>query len=185
MPLSRMLAHGEKGTELLELALVLPFLLVMVVGIIDFGNAWAIKDQLTGAARDGARTAVASFNDTTNPQCGGTPCSVQAAASATVKALNDANNPSLLTCGLDPSTDAPTSGTFTWTYTATCANPLTITVERAVPEVVNGTTALATRVTVTYPYNWNFANVAGLLGGTNIFSNTITLTSVEIMTNLS
>jgi Flp pilus assembly protein TadG len=183
--LSRNFAQREKGTELLELALILPFLLVMVVGIIDFGNAWAIKDQLTGAARDGARTAVASFNDTTNPQCSGTPCSVQAAASAAVRALNDANNPSLSTCGLNPSTDAPTSGSFTWTYTATCTNPLTITVERAVPEVVNGTTALATRVTVTYPYNWNFANVAGLLGGTNSFSNTINLTSVEIMTNLN
>lgn len=179
-------ARCEKGAELLELALILPFLLVMVVGIIDFGGAWAMKDQLTGAARDGARTAVADFNDTTNPQCGGTPCSVQAAATAVVTALNNTNNPSLNTCGLDPSSDAPTSaGAFAWTYTATCANPLTIEIERAVPEAVDGTTALSTRVTVTYPYNWNFANVAGLLGGANLFSDPINLTSVQIMTNLN
>lgn len=180
--LSRELIHRENGAELLELALTLPFLLVMVAGVIDFGGAWSLKDQLTNAARDGARTAVADFNDTTNPQCGGTPCSVQAAANAVVTSLN---NGKINTCGLNPTTDAPAAGTFTWTYTAACANPVTIVIEREVPNTVDGTTTLSTRVTVSYPYNWDFANVAGLLGGANTFSNTITLTSAEIMTNLN
>ena len=178
----RRTASGEAGTELLEFALILPFLLVMLVGIVDFGEAWALKDKLTGAARDGARVAVADFNDTMNPQCPAqTPCSVQAAASAAVTALNNA---SVNTCGLDPSTTAPASGTFTWTYTAACAHPLTIKVERAVPEVVDGTTSLCTRVTLTYPYQSTFASVAGLLGNHSITS-TITLSSAEMMANLN
>lgn len=173
---------GERGTELLELALALPFLLVMLVGIVDFGEAWALKDKLAGAARDAARVAVAGFNDTMNPQCpAATPCSVQAAASAAVAALNNAN---VNTCGLDPSETAPAAGVFTWTYTAGCANPLTITIERAVPEVVDGTTSLCTRVTVTYPFNWTFAGVAGLLGNRNV-PRPILLSSAELMANLN
>jgi hypothetical protein len=63
---------------------------------------------------------------------------------------------------------------------------LTIEIERAVPEKdFRGTTALSTRVTVIYPYKWNFANVAGLLGGVNFFSDPIDLTSAETMSNLN
>lgn len=173
---------GENGTELLELALVLPLLLVMLIGILDFGEAWALKDKLTGAARDGARAAIADFNDTTNPQCPAeTPCSVQAAASAALAALSNAG---VNTCGLDPSTTAPVGGTFTWIYTSACTNPLTIKIERAVPEVVDGTTSLCTRVTVTYPYSWTFANMAGLIGN-HSFSSTITISGAEMMANLN
>jgi Flp pilus assembly protein TadG len=179
---SRRLAHREKGAELLELALALPFLLLMLLGLLDFGGAWVLKDQLTGAARDGARTAVADFNDTTNPQCSGTPCSVQAAASAVVASLSNAN---VDICGLTPSSTSPAAGpAFTWTYTSNaCAGsnlPWSIEVERAVPETVNGTTALSTRVTVSYPYAWNLGNVP-----VNPFGNTITLNSLEIMPNLN
>jgi Flp pilus assembly protein TadG len=169
----------QKGTELLELALVLPLLLTILGGIVDLGEAWALKDKLSGAARDAARVAVAGFNDTMNPQCpAATPCSVQAAASAAIAALNNAN---VNTCGLDPSTTAPAAGTFTWTYTAAagCANPLTIEIERAVPEVVDGTTSLCTRVTLAYPYNWTFSNLRGLP------ANTITLRGSEVMANLN
>lgn len=179
---SRRTASPEKGAELLELALVLPLLLVMMVGVIDFGQAWVLKDKLAGAARDAARVAIADFNDTMNPQCpAATPCSVQAAASAAVTALNNAN---VNTCGLDPSTTAPQAGTFTWTYTSTCTNPLTITIERAVPQVVDGATSLCTRVTIKYPYNWTFASVASLLGN-RFASSAITLTGAEMMANLN
>jgi Flp pilus assembly protein TadG len=173
---------AEKGAELLELALVLPLLLVMLVGVIDFGQAWVLKDKLAGAARDAARVAVGDFNDTLNPQCAAaTPCSVQAAASAAITALNNAN---VNTCGLDPSTTAPAAGTFTWTYTSECSNPLTIKIERAVPEMVDGTTSLCTRVTITDPYNWTFGSVASLLGN-RVTSSTITLSGAEMMANLN
>ncbi len=177
------LARHTEGAELLEFSLILPFLLVILAGVIDFGGAWTMKDKLAGAAREGARVATASFNDTTNPQCSGTPCSVQAAASAVTKYLADEG---VNICGFDPSTSAPTAGTFTWTYTASgCANPWTIEIERAVPVVSGGATAMCTRVTLNYPYAWDFGDVLGLLVGANAYTTTITLTSAETMTNLN
>jgi len=184
---SRKHRERETGVQLIEFALVLPFLLVMLVGIIDFGLAWATKDKLADAARDGARVAVAEFNDTTNPSpsCGGTtPCSVQAAANTVVGSLNSSN---VNTCSLtDASTLALSTETFTWTFSnASCLNPYTIKVERAVPLTVDGITALCTRVTVDYGYDLNlFHNVDPLLNlGSNLFSKTITLDSAATMTN--
>ena len=49
---------NERGAAIIEFALVLPLLLVLVIGLIEFGwifNGWII---LTGAAREGARTAI-------------------------------------------------------------------------------------------------------------------------------
>lgn len=178
---SRRSANREKGVELLELALVLPMLLVMLVGILYYGRAWATKDVVDGAGRDAARVAVNDFNDTTNPQCGGgTPCSVQAAASAAVAALSNAN---VDTCGLVPSTTPPAStGVFTWTYTsggcASSGQPWTMVIERAVPQTINNVTVMATRITLSYPYAWNFVAV-------NPFGSPLMLGSQAMMTNLN
>jgi Flp pilus assembly protein TadG len=45
----------QAGAAAVELALVLPMLLVIVFGIIDFGRAYNAKVSLTQAAREGAR----------------------------------------------------------------------------------------------------------------------------------
>jgi Flp pilus assembly protein TadG len=48
----------EKGAELIEFALVFPLLLLVVVGIMDFGLLLRQYEVLTNAAREGARVAV-------------------------------------------------------------------------------------------------------------------------------
>lgn len=48
---------NEKGASLLELAIVTPFLLVLVIGIVEFGWIFAGYISVTGAAREGARNA--------------------------------------------------------------------------------------------------------------------------------
>jgi len=45
----------ERGVELLEFALVLPFLLLLLVGTIEFGRAFYSYHILSKAVRDGAR----------------------------------------------------------------------------------------------------------------------------------
>jgi len=50
-------ARGTGGQSVLELALVLPILLMLVVGITEFGRAWMTVNVLTGAVREGARVA--------------------------------------------------------------------------------------------------------------------------------
>jgi Flp pilus assembly protein TadG len=46
---------GERGAALLELALVLPLLLVVIAGIVDFGLAFQRFEVVNNAAREGAR----------------------------------------------------------------------------------------------------------------------------------
>jgi Flp pilus assembly protein TadG len=50
-----MTKKNEKGAELVEFALVLPFLLLCCAGVIEFGRAYYTYNILTKAVRDGAR----------------------------------------------------------------------------------------------------------------------------------
>ena len=52
------LRRAEEGQALVEFALVVPFLLLFLVGIVEFGRAWNLHQVLTDAAREGARKAV-------------------------------------------------------------------------------------------------------------------------------
>ena len=49
------LCREERGQNLVELALVLPFLLFLIFGVIDFARAYNYKDQTTQVANETAR----------------------------------------------------------------------------------------------------------------------------------
>ena len=51
---------GEKGAALLEAAITVPIILLISVGIFEFGRAYQTWQVLTNAAREGARMAVIS-----------------------------------------------------------------------------------------------------------------------------
>jgi len=46
---------NEKGQNLVEFALVVPLLLLLVIGIAEFGRAWMTQNILTGAGREAVR----------------------------------------------------------------------------------------------------------------------------------
>jgi len=48
---------NEMGQSLVEFALVVPLLLLLVIGIAEFGRAWMTRNILTGAVREAARIA--------------------------------------------------------------------------------------------------------------------------------
>jgi Flp pilus assembly protein TadG len=50
----------DRGAAAVEFALVLPILLMLVFGIIDFGRAWNAQIDLTQSAREGVRVYVIS-----------------------------------------------------------------------------------------------------------------------------
>jgi Flp pilus assembly protein TadG len=54
----RRLRTGARGAELVEFALVLPLLLLLVAGVIDFGFLFQQNQVITNAAREGARVGV-------------------------------------------------------------------------------------------------------------------------------
>lgn len=49
---------SERGAELIEFALVFPLLLMVILGIVDFGFLFQRMEVVTNAAREGARIAV-------------------------------------------------------------------------------------------------------------------------------
>ena len=49
---------SERGAALLEAAITIPMLLLISVGIFEFGRAWQTWQVLTNAAREGARIAM-------------------------------------------------------------------------------------------------------------------------------
>ena len=55
---SRRRFRSERGAALIEAALTLPLLLLVCVGIIEFGRLYQTWQVMTNAAREGARIAV-------------------------------------------------------------------------------------------------------------------------------
>ncbi len=52
------LLRGDRGQSLAELAIALPILMAVVIGIFEFGRAWNVRQTVTHAAREAARSAV-------------------------------------------------------------------------------------------------------------------------------
>ena len=50
--------RSERGAELIEFAIVMPILLFIIAGIIDFGMMFRTYEAVTNAAREGARVGV-------------------------------------------------------------------------------------------------------------------------------
>lgn len=153
----------EEGAQLVEFALVLPFLLVFVVGIVEFGGAFALKQKMANAAREGARIMVSNSLQSTNCSNTSTPCPVQWAAGAVSQYMTDD--------GVNSSCIAPgsptSSGTDTWTYS--CANGISLTINHNYTYYYTTSGGgspvpyTGTQVTLTYPYSWFFNNIIKLL----------------------
>jgi Flp pilus assembly protein TadG len=52
------LRRNERGTALLETAITIPIILLITVGIFEFGRAYQTQQVLVNASREGARLAV-------------------------------------------------------------------------------------------------------------------------------
>ncbi|MGB3399555.1 MAG: TadE family protein [Candidatus Deferrimicrobiaceae bacterium] len=51
----------ERGQGLIEFALLIPIMLVLAIGIAEFGRAWMMRNILTGAAREAVRAAAVDW----------------------------------------------------------------------------------------------------------------------------
>lgn len=55
---------AERGTILVETALAMPLLLLLFIGIFEFGKVLMVKQVITNAAREGARAAAIKLDNT-------------------------------------------------------------------------------------------------------------------------
>lgn len=86
----------DRGATAVEFALVLPVLLLLVIGILEFGRAYHVQTTLSNAARDGVR--VMALQDST------TAAKTRVIASASTLDLDT----SMITVAVEPS--GPCSG---------------------------------------------------------------------------
>ena len=74
-PRESSVARRERGAAAVEMAIVLPLLLLVVGGLVDFGRAYYINVVITNAAREGARMVAMGYTTaqatTGPPGCGG------------------------------------------------------------------------------------------------------------------
>lgn len=155
------LAANTQGAQILEFAVALPLLVVIAVGIYDFGQAFNTKEKLNFAARDGARLG---STQPTNDFSQETPLSVTA-----IRDLVDADllAAGINDCGLG---SIQRSGPVAWTATGTCQNSstFTLTIERGLIVAPTATASepvqqISTHIDLQYPYQWQFSNVIRLL----------------------
>lgn len=58
----RRLARDRRGAAVVEFAIIFPVLAMLIFGVIDFGRAFFLRNNLVAAAREGARSgAVMTF----------------------------------------------------------------------------------------------------------------------------
>jgi Flp pilus assembly protein TadG len=181
----RILALRETtGSQLLEFALVLPLLLVIAVGITDFGKAYNIKHILTNAAREAARITI---NNPLSYNAGGCtnsspPCTIQAANDAVQQYLADAG---LTTASCLSSASATNPSALKWNYS--CSG-VSLTIDRSQVIAIPGSTPPAsipaTQITLTYPYVWTFGRLIGLLVNGATATLPTSLTTTVIMANI-
>jgi len=186
----RRLGADDRASQIVEFALSLPLLVLFVVGIFDFSGAISLKQKLTNAAREAARVAAADpANDLGSPSAV-LPASV---IDAFYVVDNYLISEKLNDCSLSLQPPSQTGGTLTWVSTVTgCpgggpSGTLTLTINRGCvkQQTINGNTVnlIGTCVTLLYPYKWQYASVAGVLGMTFIGPTGITTSAAAFNEN--
>jgi len=172
------LAGGPEGAQILEFAVALPLLVVFVVGIYDFGQAFNTKEKLNFAARDAARFA---STQPTNDLTQDTPLSVVAIRDLVDSDLLAAD---LNDCGLG---SIQQTGTLIWSATGTCPNSstFTLTIDRGhvVAPSANASQPvqqISTHIDLQYPYQWQFSSAIKLLVPSSTYA-AITLIETDAM----
>lgn len=107
-PLSSSRKARDRGTAAVEFALVLPVLLLIVFGIIDFGRALNAQITLTGAAREGVRLAALGYPD----------AAVQARVAAAAPDLSGVSATVAAGCppGAGPTADAEVNVSYSFSF---------------------------------------------------------------------
>ena len=189
------LSRENRGAQLVEFAVALPLLVVFVVGIFDFSNAFTFKQKLTNIARDAARVAAGDpSNDLASQPI---PTSIVDAFQVVDNYLASNN---ISDCSVSTT---PSKVGLTFTYTGTGAScpsgGFTLIINRgyyfpaaaaAQPATVNcqplaapATAIIGTCVSIQYAYAWRFGNVASLLGMSAMLPSTISAVSVAMNEN--
>jgi Flp pilus assembly protein TadG len=173
------LVFDSEGTQLLELALILPFLVVLVVGVLDFGQAYNLKQKLNNAAREAARFAVGENSGANN------------LSTSDVVAIRDAVSNYLTSAGVTQCAIAtsPTVSGYVYKFNSSSSgctgSKFSLVIDRGYVMTVGTTKVVGTHVTTTYPYLWSLSNVIKLILPGSTLRLPATISTEAIMQNIN
>ncbi len=121
---------GERGQALVEAGIVITIVIMLTLGIIEFGRAFMVINMITNAARDGARIA------------------------AVVKA-SDRNATGIINAGVKTTIQNQIKTEIRSILSASDASALNVTVDQ--PPPVGGVNVVTARVNGTVPYIFRLA----------------------------
>ena len=179
--------RSQRGVSLIEFALVLPFLMVFVMGIVEFGRGFNIYHNVTNACREGARLAAMRDNK---------QITLTAAIIVRDRVVNYMTSVGLQTSpytgtgALDGST-LPAQSATDYIYGSRSGAYLVIDQGETIPEtdasgnvVGGGINYPASRVQLRYPYTFPmFSKVIRLLVPSASASGTIYIASSTVIEN--
>jgi Flp pilus assembly protein TadG len=115
---------GERGQAVIELALTLPLLLLIVLGMFDFGLMFQRYEVLTNAAREGARVGVLPGYTTTDASQRALDYLAVGGLSGPIRGCGAASS-----AGSRCASAVVSTTTITGSSPATTVNQVTVTVE--------------------------------------------------------
>jgi Flp pilus assembly protein TadG len=147
--------NGYRGQSLVELALALPVILILGLGIADIGRAYYYREAVANAARQGLRIAVLQPQQAT----GNTACAGGGSTASLSSTLPPASANTLATIGneasLESTSNGQPSGTAisgaTMTVTWHCASNVALTSATATTTDPATTGAASVEVQIVYP----------------------------------
>lgn len=104
---------NSTGQALVEMAIIIPLLMLLVMGIFEFGRAMYIKNTLTQAARTGSRTAVVTqglVSPLLNVGCSDSSIVIQSTCNSLYSGIDKTDatiNVKVFAPGADPATASP------------------------------------------------------------------------------
>jgi Flp pilus assembly protein TadG len=147
----RRLGRSESGAEVIEFALTLPLLLLVVLGIIEFGFVFQQYEVVTNAAREGARIAsLTTYGPDNDSRKGNAKARVEQYLTAGGLTVADAN-----VCVGPPEATDSTDGDDVCDGTTALSAPLPL-------PGIGGTPICVTTIRVKVRYNHPVAFVGGI-----------------------
>jgi Flp pilus assembly protein TadG len=174
----------EEGAQIIELAITLPLLAVLMVGIFDFGQAFNTKQKITAAIREATRFAA---NQGITDLATAPPPSILSVRDL-VSGYLKTNN--MTDCGLGtvaPVSQAPAP--MNWKFTASgCVATMTLTVNRGhtftYTQGGNTYTVESTKIDISYPFQWHFNGLIKLVAPGANYAGVTQLTATAAIPNL-
>lgn len=155
----RKIFPDTEASQIVEFAVALPLLAVFIVGIYDFSGAFNLRQKLSNAAREGARLGAGQpTSDLTGLAT--PPASISAIRDEVDSYFQAAK---INDCGLG--IPSASGAVMTWSASGTCtaSSTFSLTIERAYAAPGTNEKILCTRVSLNYPYKWQFSSVIQLL----------------------